>query len=61
MEYVTITQAARTLRVNRLTIRRWIEAGKLTATLVGRTKFIPSSEVEIKKKEREVQWKSKSS
>ena len=43
---VSITGAARALGVNRTTIHRWIQEGKLHAVTVGRTRLIQRREVQ---------------
>jgi len=43
--YVTTGQAAAMLHVNRLTILRWVQSGRLTGEVVGRITLIPRTEV----------------
>ena len=45
----TITETAKLLGVNRVTIRRWIKAGKLHAENIGGVVLIPKWEVELLK------------
>ena len=45
-EYYTLTEAATRLGVNRLTIRRWLQAGKLEAQRAGGVVFIERAIVE---------------
>lgn len=51
--FYTLTEAAARLDVNRVTIRRWIQTGKLTAQRVGRVMFIDKSIVETMKYDQE--------
>jgi excisionase family DNA binding protein len=44
--YCTTGQAAKRLGVNRLTIQRWVKAGKLSGERVGNVTLIPIVEVE---------------
>ena len=44
--YVTTGQAAAMLHLNRLTIQRWVNAGKLTSQRVGYVILIDRAEVE---------------
>ena len=44
--YFTTGQAAVYLSVNRLTIRRWVQAGKLSGERIGLFTLIPRQEVE---------------
>lgn len=46
MTYLTVSEAARTLRVSDITIRRWIWAGKLPATRLGRVLRIRRADLE---------------
>jgi len=43
--YVSIGQAASFLLVNRLTVRRWLEQGKLRGERIGRTTLILKEDV----------------
>ena len=47
--FYTEAQAARILDVNRITIWRWIRAGKFNAQKIGREVIIPKWEVELLK------------
>ena len=44
--YITTGQAASLLNVNRLTVRRWIKAGRLTGYRIGNFTLINKFEVE---------------
>ena len=44
--FYTLTEAASVLAMNRLTIRRWLDAGKLTGEHIGATVLIPRWEIE---------------
>ena len=44
--FCTLTEAAEQLDVNRLTIRRWINSGKLQSQRIGGVVLIERSEVE---------------
>ena len=46
MGYLTVREVAELLRVSDLTVRRWIWAGKLPATRVGRVLRIRQSDLE---------------
>jgi len=46
VEYITPSEAARLLRVNERTVRRWIREGKLKARRFGRLLRIPKSDLE---------------
>lgn len=46
MEYLTVEEVATRLRVNPKTVRRWCQAGKLTATRAGRLWRIKPIDVE---------------
>jgi len=48
-EFYTLTQAAVLLGVNRITVRRWIQARKLTGQRVGRMMFIEKHQVDALK------------
>ncbi len=50
--FYTLTEAAAYLSVNRLTIRRWIQAGTIEAQRVGGVVFIERSVVEAMQKGR---------
>ena len=43
----TITEAARLLGVNRVTIRRWIKTGKLNAENIGGVVLLQKSQVDF--------------
>jgi len=45
-DYLTQTKAGEILGIHRVTIWRWMTAGKLTYVLVGGRQLIPRSEVE---------------
>ena len=53
-EYLTTKEIATLLKVNILTIRRWIIAGKLPATFLGKEYRIKKSELEVFLNERKV-------
>ncbi len=44
--YLTTGQAAALLRVNRLTVRRWVQAGRLSGQRVGNVTLIDRQQVE---------------
>jgi len=44
-DLVTVYQAANQLNISRMTIYRWIKAGKLVAIRLNHTTFIPKSEL----------------
>lgn len=44
--FLTTGQAAAALNVNRLTIQRWVNAGRLNGQRVGNVTLIPRDEVE---------------
>ena len=46
----TLTEAAEQLDVNRVTIRRWVRAGKLTAQRIGRVVLVDKHQVDKLKK-----------
>ena len=50
-DFVTVGTAARKLCRSRMTIYRWIEAGKILSLKMGDVVFIPISEVERLQKE----------
>jgi len=50
-DLVSVQDAAKELGRPRLTIYRWIDAGKIISIRLGGIKFIPKSEVERLKKE----------
>lgn len=50
--FFTEGQAAEELSVNRLTIWRWIKAGRFNIQRIGREVLIPKWEVELIRKER---------
>ncbi len=52
-EFVTVPEAAKQLGKPKMTLYRWIEANKLIAITFGGILFIPRSEVERIKKEKE--------
>ena len=45
-KYMTLTEAAAQLRVNRITVRRWIKAGKLPAEEIGGVVLIERKHIE---------------
>ena len=51
--YLMTGQAASCLHVNRLTIRRWVKAGKLSGEVIGHLTLIPRADVERLAKDRE--------
>ncbi len=51
-DFITVPQAAKQLGKPKVTLYRWIEANKLIAVTFGGILFIPVSEVERLKKER---------
>ena len=53
-EYLTTKDIATLLKVNILTVRRWIIAGKLSATFLGKEYRIKKSELEEFLNERKV-------
>ena len=55
LDYITPSEAARLLRVNERTVRRWIREGKLKARRFGRLLRIPRADLEIQVSE---QWAS---
>lgn len=50
-EFVTVPEAAKLLGKPKMTLYRWIEAGKFIAVTFGGILFVPNSEVERLKKE----------
>ena len=59
-EYVyTIREAAHVLSVNRDTVRRWVNAGKLSGESIGGAVLLPRWAVEMLKEEREQASKRK--
>ncbi len=52
--YVSIGNAAKLLSVNRLTIRRWINQGKLQAEAIGRTTIVSKEELKRIAQERKI-------
>ncbi|MFC2001454.1 helix-turn-helix domain-containing protein [Chloroflexota bacterium] len=52
--FITESEAARKLGVNRNTIARWAREGKLEVQHVGRTGLVPKWQIEILKSGREI-------
>ena len=52
-DLVSIAQAARELGKPRLTVYRWVEAGKIVSIKLGGILFIPKTEVERLKKKKD--------
>lgn len=48
--FYTMTEAAEVLEVDRVTIRRWIQSGKLNAQRVGRVVFVEKHQVDTIRK-----------
>jgi excisionase family DNA binding protein len=46
-KYLTVEEAAETLRVSIVTLRRWLAAGRLSAKRAGRRLLIPSADVQM--------------
>lgn len=44
--FYTLTEAANLLGVNRITIRRWVQSGKLTAQRIGSVVLIEKHQVD---------------
>lgn len=53
-EFLTTKEIATALKVNILTIRRWIAAGKLNATFLGKEYRVKRSDFDIFLSERQV-------
>ena len=53
-EYLTTKEIASIIKVNVLTVRRWIDSGKLPATFLGKEYRIKKSDFEQFLKKREV-------
>jgi len=51
-DFVTVPEAAKQLEKPKMTLYRWIRANKLIAVTFGGILFIPESEIERLKKER---------
>ncbi len=47
--FYTMTEAAELLQVDRVTIRRWIDSGKLDAQRAGRVTFVDKRQVDTLK------------
>lgn len=53
-EYLTTKDIAKLLKINVLTVRRWIMAGKLQATSLGKEYRIKKSDLEVFLEQRRV-------
>lgn len=53
-EYLTTKETSSLLKVNVLTVRRWIDSGKLPATFLGKEYRIKKTDFDKFMKEREV-------
>jgi len=52
-DLTSVTVAATQLHVSRMTIYRWANQGKILAVKFSKSTFIPKSEIERKRKERD--------